>query len=344
MPAILRIVLLLSVTSVVFALNTITGSVRNESRGQPAVGDEVVLLRLDQGMREEEHTRTNVLGTFSLRMQHSDKLYLVRVKHQNVDYDQRAPVGGVISISVFDVAARVPGISGTIEILRAGTIKKLLHVSDMFEIKNASSPPFAQAGERTFEVYLPPNAKLDSVLAAGPERIVMMVSAAPVSGKPGHYVVNFPLLPGTTKFAFNYDLPYNGYAAFQTWHTYPLQQLAVMVPTTMKFSSLSSKFQILKTDASNYQVRSVGQVMTGPGPAFTISGTGDFPSLQDQVQTKLSSYLSALNHTVPPLSEHTNLGFRTSMLWPRLQIMLICCVLLALCAFTFWRVRKVYTR
>jgi len=80
----------------------------------------------------------------------------------------------------------------------------LLHVSDMVEIKNESSPPLTEAGERTFEVYLPANAKIDSVLAAGPGEMGVMISAVPVPDEPGHYAVNFPLrreqpsLPSTT--------------------------------------------------------------------------------------------------------------------------------------------------
>lgn len=352
MPAITWIVLLASFSFTAFGSNTITGWVRNQSHGRPAVGDEVILFRLDQGIQEEGRTRTDAQGQFWLTMQHHDKPYLVRVKHQNVDYDQRAPVGGVITIAVFDVADHVSGISGTIEILRAGKIGKSLHVSDMFEIENASIPSFTQSGEPTFEVYLPPNAKVDSVLAVGPKNIGVMLSALPVSGKPGHYAVNFPLLPGTTKFAFNYDLPYNGYAEFRTWHAYPLQQLAVMIPTTMKFSSLSSRFQILRTGASNYHVRAVGQVMTGQGPTFTISGTGDFPPLPDRSETKVSSQppvlpkstTSGFDDRAPPLSGHTNLDFRTSSLWPMLQSLLVCCALLASCTFIAWQAHKVYKK
>ena len=352
MPAITWIVLLVCFSFTAFGSNTITGWVRNQSRGRPAVGDEVILVRLDQGMREEERTRTDAQGAFWLRVQHRDKPYLVRVKHQNVDYDQRATVGGVITIPVFDAADHVPGISGTIEILRVGEIGKSLHVSDMFEIKNASVPSFTQSGEPTFEVYLPLNAKIDSVLAAGPNNIGVMLSVVPVSGKPGHYAVNFPLLPGITKFAFNYDLPYNGSAAFRTWHAYPLQQLAVMIPTTMKFSSLLSRFQILRTGASNYQVRAVGQVMAGQGPTFTISGTGNFPPLPDQSETKVSSQppvlpkstVSGLDHSTPPLSGRTNSDFGTSSLWPMLQSLLVCCALLASCTFIAWRAHKVWKK
>jgi hypothetical protein len=349
MPAILRIVLFISFASSALASNTITGSVPNPSRAQPAVGDQVILIRLDQGMHEEEHTRTNAQGTFSFEVLHPDKPYMVRVIHQNVNYDQKAPVGGTITVAVFDAAAYVPEISGTIEILRAGTLGKSLHVSDMFEIVNASSPPITQAGEHTFEAYLPANAKLDSVLAAGPEKIAVVVSAMPVAGEPGHYAVNFPLLPGATKFAFNYDLPYNGYATFRTWHAYRLQQLAVMLPTTMKFSSLSSKFQILRTGASNYQVRAVGQVLAGQGPSFTISGTGDFPPLQDQSSAQESaqsaaasgSPASGLNHVVPPSSARSSSGFRGSSFWPTALWVLGSSAFLASFTFIAWRACKV---
>jgi len=345
MFSILWIALLPCFAWAAFTSNTIAGSVRNQSRGQPAVGDEVVLIRLDQGMQEEEHTRTGPGGAFWLRMQHPDKPYLVRVRHQNVNYDERAPAGGVITIPVFDAADHVPGISGTIEIMRAGTIGESLHVSDMFEIRNASSPPFTQAGERAFEVFLPADAKVDSVLAAGPEKIGVMISAMPVSGKPGHYSVSFPLRPGATKFAFNYDLPYKGAASFRTWHAYPLQQLAVLIPTTMKFSSLSPKFQILQTGAGNYQVRAIGQVMAGQGPAFTISGAGEFPpALPHPTKTTAPSLppvlprsiTSAPDHTAPPLSGDVG----ASSLRPTLKLLLVCCALLASCTFTAWRARK----
>jgi hypothetical protein len=54
--------------------------------------------------------------------------------------------------------------------------------------------------------------------------------------------------------------------AFQSWLAYPLQQLAVMIPATMKFSSRSSIFEILATGNSRYQV-SGSQAIEGGGRA-----------------------------------------------------------------------------
>ena len=264
------------------AADTVTGVARNRTLGQFASGDEVILLRLDQGMQEEARTKTDSQGFFTLKVQAPDKAHLLRVLHQGVNYDQQVSAGDVVSVDVFDSAARVQGLAGSIEIIRTGTKGDLLHVSDMIEIRNDSSPPLTQAGERTFEVYLPTHAKIDSVLAASSGKMGVIISATPVPGEPGHFTVNFPLRPGATKFAFNYDLPYDGRATFRTRRLYPLQQLAVMIPPTMKFSSRSPAFQVLPTGNSNYQVQAANRVNAGEGPEFEISGAGALPALQAQ--------------------------------------------------------------
>jgi hypothetical protein len=283
--AVLLVTLCFSTVALLGA-NNITGSVRNQSRGEPAAGDEVILLRLDTGMPEETRAKIDTQGMFALNVQYPDKPYLVRVIHQGVSYDQQAAPGQSLSIEVFDAAPEVRGVTGTIEILRTGTNGKLLHVSDLVEIKNASNPPLTQAGERTLEVYLPAAAKIDSVLAATPGNLAEVISAAAVSGEPGHFIVNFPLRPGASKFAFNYDLPYHGHVSFHTKHAYPLQQLAVMTPAAMKFSSRSPAFEILKTGNRRYQVHTANQVKAGDGPEFEVSGSGGLPPLGEQASSR----------------------------------------------------------
>jgi hypothetical protein len=289
------------------AADIVTGVVRNQTRGQPAVGDEVVLLRMNEhlnfGTQEEARANTDSEGSFNLRMRYPDAPHLVRVIHQGINYDRQVPLGGAVSIDVFDAAAKVSGITGTVEIIRIGNNGQLLHVSDMIEIKNDSNPPLTQAGDRSFEVYLPAHAKIDSVLAASSdiasEKIGVMISAVPVPGEPGNYTVNFPLRPGTTKFAFNYDLPYAGYAKFSTRRKYPVRQLAVMIPLTMKFTSSSHAFQLLRTGNDRYKVDAANQVKAGDGPGFAISGVGALPALRPQAQPSAKPPLTAT--TTPDL-------------------------------------------
>jgi hypothetical protein len=329
--------------------NNITGAVRNQSRGEPAAGDEAILLRLDSGTPEETRTKTDTQGMFTLKVQYPDKLHLVRVIHQGVSYDRQAALGQSLSIEVFDAASEVRGITGTIEILRTGTNGRLLHVSDLVEIKNASNPPLTQAGERTFEVYLPAKAKIDSVLAAGPGTLAMTISAAPVPGEPGHFTVSFPLRPGSTKLAFNYDLPYNGRAKFHPKFAFPVQQLAVMIPPAMRFSSPSSAFEILATRNSRYQVQAAKHLQAGEGPQFEISGTGPLPPPGDRDKTQPQSQ-SPLPVN-PVQSAPARAGFPSlPRIVPRLRqsqppsqslvLVGVTSVLLAICALLVWRGRK----
>jgi hypothetical protein len=283
-----------------FAADSTTGVVRNQTRGQFAAGDEVILLRLIQpslrqpgldtqslqpGTQEEARTNTDSQGAFTFEVKHPTQPHLVRVVHQGVNYDQRVSLGEAISVDVFDGVPHLRGITGSIEIIRLGAQGDHLHVSDMIEIKNDSSPPVTEVGERTFETYLPAHAKIDSVLAAGPGKIASLISATPVPGEPRHYTVNFPLQPGATKFAFNYDVPYAGHATFHIKNIYPLQQLAVMIPPAMKFTSRSAAFQILRAGNDRYQVEAANLLTAGEGTEFEISGIGPLPPLRAQLQS-----------------------------------------------------------
>jgi hypothetical protein len=290
------------------AAEQVMGSVDDLSRGQPAVGDSVLLFRLDRQAQQEGLTTTDGEGKFTLALQHPNGRYLVRVVHHGLPYDYEGLSGHAMLLHVFDSSPSVSRIVGSVEILSAVTRGDLLHVSDMYEIRNESNPPLTLWGGRTFEVQLPASAGLDSVLAAGEGITGMVISATPVPGKAGHYAVSFPLRPGATKFAFNYDIPYRGRAAFRTWRLYPFQQFAVVIPSSMKFSSPSPAFQILATGESAHQVQAVNQIKAGEGPDFELSGTGPSPLLQQKSSTV------AVPATLPdPVISNSNAVARMSL-------------------------------
>lgn len=346
--------LILCFSTAALGANNITGSVRNRSRGEPAADDDVILVRLGWGNGQEEaRAKTDAQGAFMLTVQSSDKPYLVRVIHQGVAYDRQITSAHPLSIEVFDTAPQVPGIGGTIEILRTGTNGKLLHVSDMVEIVNSSSPPLTQTGERTFEVYLPAAAKIDSVLAAAPGNLAEVISAVAVPGEPGHFTVNFPLRPGATKFAFNYDLPYHGRVSFHTKHAYPLQQLAIMTPAAMKFSSRSPAFEILKTGNRRYQVHAANQLKAGEGPEFEVSGSGDLPPLGEQASSRQNFLSPASSNPTPSpparailpslASTNSSLKLQTQPASQSLVLAGITTVLVAVIVVLVWRESKART-
>ena len=348
-----RQALLFTVLAAYFSPNLLAGSdikgvAQNVTRGEAAAGDEVALLRIDQGIREEARSKADPRGRFIFHVRNPDNFYVVRVIHQGVSYDQKVSAGGVVSVHVFDAARAVQGITGTIEILRVGTNGSLLHVSDMYEIENESRPPLTKAGARTFEVYLPEDARIDSVLAAGPGKTVEMVSATPVPDEPGDYTVNFPLQPGATKFAFNYDLPYEGHAAFRTRRAYPVQQFAVMIAPTMKFSSHSTLFQILPAANPNYQVYAANELRAGEGPGFEIAGTGPALPTGEQLKSQAGSQPAASSS--PQTFARPAVPFSSPQIRSPLQqapapsqsavLTGVAAVLFGVCILLVWRARR----
>src|SRR5258707_250772 len=106
-------------------------------------------------MQEEARANTDATGAFTLNLQYPDKPYLVRVVQQGVSYEQRAFDGDALSLKVWGAAPQVRGVPGPIEFTGPATRGTLLHVSDLFHIKSKCRPPLTQAGQRTFEAYLP---------------------------------------------------------------------------------------------------------------------------------------------------------------------------------------------
>jgi hypothetical protein len=335
------------------AASEINGRVTDQTRAAPAPGDDVILLRLDKGMQEEARTKTDADGNFRMAVRQPDKDYLVRVVHGGVNYDQRAAAGAVLTMEVFDSAEKVSGIHGTIEILRVGTTGPkgdVLHVSDMYEIENDSNPPLTEVGQRTFGAYLPPNATITSVMAAGPGKIGVMIFARRAKGEAGHFTVDFPLRPGANKFAFNYDVPYDRHGTFQTRREYEVQQFAVMLPKGMKFTSRSAAFAVLAAGNPKYQVEATKALRAGEGPGFELSGSGELPPLQLQAQKPEAAEQAPSRPITPevlvaPPKAGPALTKQPAVNTQEFSLVAVTVVaLLAAIIFTLWSVQAVATR
>jgi hypothetical protein len=87
----------------------ITGTVNNGTTHKPAARDDVVLIRLGQGMEEAARTRTDANGHFSFHLPDS-RPYLIRAIHQGVTYHRMAPPGTTsIELQVFDASRKGSG-------------------------------------------------------------------------------------------------------------------------------------------------------------------------------------------------------------------------------------------
>jgi hypothetical protein len=299
----IKYVALILALSLSASADTLTGTVRNGTTGKPAAGDDVVLLKLSQGMEEAARTTTDASGRFSLEVPDPAAQHLVRVNHQKVNYHRPAPPGATsVEVEVFDAAAKVDGVKAVVNIMRMETGASGLEVVEVYGVRNESQPPRTWMDARTLEVVLPAGAAIQESMVAGPGG--MPVNASPIpQDQPGNYAFMFPVRPGETRFQITYRLPYSGEASFQPRLKYPVEHLVVLLPRTMQFTS-SAPFQAMTEDDGS-TVHVATSVQPGKEPAFRVSGAGAFePETGAQAANRPGGGLGPPSESPDPLAAY----------------------------------------
>ena len=255
---------------------TVTGTVTNKTTNKPAAGDDVVLIAFGQGMQEAGRTKTDAKGRYSIDVP-DNGMHLIRVDHQKAPYFQPVTPGTTtVDVDVYDVLPKVEGVSTEADVMRIETDQQGLHVIENYFVKNDSNPPRTQFSARAYEIYLPPDARIEGSAAMGPGGMPVSSSPVPTDEK-GYYAFVFPVRPGETRFQVSYHLPYSGSFSFAPKVSLPTQNVAVMLPKAMKFAAGGSvAFQPINDDV-NAQTFLARNVSPSQAMAFTVSGSGSMP-------------------------------------------------------------------
>ncbi len=257
---------------------SITGVVTNKTTNKPAAGDDVVLIRLQQGMQEASRTKTDAKGRFTLDVP-DNGVHLVRVTHDKANYFRPAPPGTQsVEMEVFNAAAKVQGVTNEADVMRIQTDEsgKTLRVVENFFVKNESTPPMTQFGDRSFEFSLPAGAVVEGSAALAPGGMPVQSSPVPV-GEANHYAFIFPIRPGETRFQITYHLPYSGSLKFAPRVTMPTDTVAVMMPKSMTFQPGPSTGYTPVTEETTAQTYVARGVEPSQPLDFMVSGTGQMP-------------------------------------------------------------------
>ena len=256
---------------------TLTGTVKNSTTGKPSAGDEIVLLKLGQGMEEAGHTKADAKGKFSFTIDDAQSPHLVRAIHQGVTYHRMAPPGTMsVEVEVYDVAKKLGDLVVVADIMRVQADKGELEVVRMFAVQNSSKPPRTQMNEHNLEFYLPEGAQVvgASAMTSGGQP----VNSAPVpeDDKKTRYSFLFPLRPGLTQFQVAYTLPYTGQANLDPKTLYPLQHFVAMLPKAMQFTAApGAPFQPMDDpNQPDAIVQVASNTTVGQPLAFKVSGEG----------------------------------------------------------------------
>ena len=263
---------------------SVTGTVTNKTTSKPAAGDKVVLVDVQAGMGEVAQATTDAQGRYTLNEPGSGP-YLIRVTHQGAGYFIAAPQGGGPGdIPVYDVAAKVDGVSVEADVIEVETDNGALRVTERYFVHNTSSPPKTEWSPKTFVITLPPDATVGGTVAQRPTGLPTSVKLDPVGAK-GQYAFNFPIQPDEgqkdTLFQVEYTVPYSsGKFTFHPSVSLPTQNVGVLMPKSMTFTpGAGSPFRAVQEDPGVQTF--VAQNLT-PGAAleFTVSGSGSMPREQ----------------------------------------------------------------
>jgi hypothetical protein len=264
-----------------FAADTLTGTVTNGTTGKPAAGDEVVLLKLGQGMEEGGRTKADASGRFTFKLDDAGSPHLIRAIHQEVTYHKMAPPGvNSVDVEVYDVSKRLDALSVTADVMRIQAQSSELQGIRLFAVQNDSKPPRTQMNDQNFEFYLPDGATVDTGLAKTANG--QPITSAPVPEKEKNkYSFIFPLRPGETQFQVVFHMPYSGEATIDPKPLYPTQHFVVMVPKSIHFAPVNggnSGYQSMNDpNNSEAQVQVASNTTVSQPLAFKITGTGSLP-------------------------------------------------------------------
>jgi hypothetical protein len=260
--------------------DSITGIVTNKTTNKPSGGDDVVLIRLAQGMQEASRTKTDAKGRFTLEIPNGDNgLHLVRVTHDKANYFRPAPPGTQsVEVEVFNAAAKVKGVSSEADVMRIQTDEsgKALRIIENFFVKNESNPPLTQFSDRPFEFYLPEGAVVEGSAALAPGGMPVQASPVPL-GDANHYAFIFPIRPGETRFQISYRLPYTGSLKFAPRVMMPTDTIAIMMPKSMTFKPGPSAPYTPVTEETTAQTYVARNAQPSQALDFMVSGTGQMP-------------------------------------------------------------------
>jgi len=286
LPRIVRClaVFALSLTAAVaFAAAPITGVVTNKTTGKPSAGDEVTLISLAQGMQESSHTKSDSRGHYSLDVP-EEGMHLVRVTHDKATYFHPiTPGASTADIDVYDSAPTVDGVTNAVLEYHLEGVNGELHVVEVMQVINKSTPPRTQFGPDGFQFYLPPSAVITRTGAITDQGMPIQTPAVPLSDA-GHYKFLFPIRPGETQFGIIFTLPYTGSLHFTPKLASPVTTFAVLVPKSMKITPGPNSPLQLSTDGSNPSADTyIAQNVSPSQPLeFTVSGLGELPRDAEQ--------------------------------------------------------------
>jgi hypothetical protein len=267
-----RCTLLLSLP-VACAGQAIQGYVRNGTTGKPQPEHQVVLFTTHGS---QGSAMTNGDGAFRIDLATTtpNSLEILKVVHDGVEYFQPVTPKSSTTVTVYDASSQVSGISGYLSVLQFQVRGTSLQVTELHAFNNTSNPQVTQSGADNLVLSIPDHAQIDPSTVSGPDGGATKLPLVSIPGQRGKYTIDFPMKPGMTKYAINYQIPYDGKLVFRRQTQYPMRQIGIILPASMQFRSLGPTLFHAEGAQAGMHEQVLNNVSANQQFAFELSGMG----------------------------------------------------------------------
>jgi hypothetical protein len=273
---VLVMLLTLSVAGVAEA-GTVSGVVRNATKGSVAAGVDVILIQLQGGMETVANTKTDAQGRYKL--EHASiglQPMLVRVNYRGVNFHQALPPGrNIADVEVFEQTTNASAMQVASRVIVLQPDGPQLVVGEEYAVENHSTPPMAHyKSDGNFEFQLPEGGELKQVSAWGPAGMPVVQGTIDKAGR--RQAIAFAFRPGKNGVRLSYQMPYaTNQATLGTASPYAVGRVLVVVPPTLQVSGAG--FQPAGTE-QGWNIYARDSVAAGTPLDISVSGTAPPPS------------------------------------------------------------------
>jgi hypothetical protein len=188
----------------------ITGTVINETTGQPQGGVEVTLVHPGQdGMQSLGSAKTDAEGKFSIDKELPPPPALLQAVYQGANYNlflqPGAPVAN-LQFPIYETTTDSKSANIAEHMLMIEPTDKAIRVTEVFQVQNDSKTTFLDNNKGSIQFFVPKNAEAAMVSVEAP-------GGMPINRPPEKlpqvdmFKVSYPVKPGETTYELTYALP-----------------------------------------------------------------------------------------------------------------------------------------
>jgi hypothetical protein len=242
---------------------TVRGKITNGTTGTVVKVAKITIIQPSAGMKEVGAVETKD-GTYQFTNLGNDApIYLLRTEYQGIMYNGQVPVTGQdqeVNLEVYEPTSSWKDVDLVVPHIAATRNGNELHIEQMYEIDNNTSPPKTVAAkDGAFRMWLP--ADMDSITECYVMTGAMPLKVSPIpTDTKDMYSIDYPVRPGQTRFAISYYIPYQGSYTMNLKFVAALSHMSVFaVDSTLQVSSNAPSFAKQESvhGMSSYTIHSI---------------------------------------------------------------------------------------